>query len=173
MLKKTIKTLFVASLFSTAAVAAPETGSSSESDYNSGQPTSVNEWIKGASKAVDDVMKYPRLALRYGETGSGVYRVTIDKSGTVKGFETLEAAAHYSLQNAAKKVIRKADFPQIPASFGGDEMTFQVVLNYLSPEQFRRMERKLESGSSYIEEYASNMRAQPAQFKVLPARTTN
>lgn len=167
MITKTVKGIFIAGVFSSAVFAAPASAVAAE------KPDTVKQWIEGASEAVDGVMRYPGHSLRRGETGYGVYEVTIDQSGDVVTFETIDRINHARLNSAAKRVIKEADFPAIPRSYDSDQMTFQVVLSYLTPQEQSEMKRKWKRGTTSVESYAGKIGSDSAQFVVLPSTSTN
>lgn len=93
----------------------------------------LSGWVSGANSAVDDVMTYPRSAERRGFKGGSIFQVTIDRDGDVLDSEIIATQGRAMLRSAARKVIRRADFPALPAEYKGDELTFTLKLDYKMP----------------------------------------
>lgn len=95
-----------------------------------GEGSSLKSWAKEAGVSVDDVMRYPAVAMRRGEQGTATFRVTIDRDGNVVESDTLSGPRSASIKSAARRVVKRADFPALPASYDGEELTFSLQLTY-------------------------------------------
>lgn len=87
-------------------------------------------WSTAAGKSVSSEMKYPAMAILKGSEGTPAYRVTIDRDGDVLSAELVKSSRSGVLNAAAKRAIKRADFPNLPADYRGDKLTFAVKLNY-------------------------------------------
>lgn len=105
----------------------------------------LGNWKRAADEAVDDVMKYPLLASSRGLSGRSVFTVTIDRDGDVVESNLVENAGSGILKSAARRVLRNAEFPALPASYDGEELKFSLRLNYIiasNPVEARRLQRE-------------------------------
>ncbi len=107
---------------------------------------SLDSWISNSNRLVDKYMTYPHWAFRRGDTGESYIRVTIDGNGEVLKSEIIGKSGSRRLDLASLKVVKKIkQFPPIPASRFGDEMTFGVKLRYdivYPGEGYREIARK-------------------------------
>ncbi len=94
------------------------------------EDTGLQSWIDGADRAVDDVMVYPSFAAKRGNSGRSIFAVTINRNGDVIDSELVETDGSHSLRSAAQRVVKRADFPALPASYVGRELKFSLRLNY-------------------------------------------
>lgn len=109
-----------------------------------GEASSLKVWAKQAGVSVDDVMRYPAIAMRKGEQGRATLRVTIDREGTVTNADTLASPRSASIRSAARNVVKRADFPALPEGYDGEELTFALQLTYAiagSASEQRMLER--------------------------------
>ncbi len=116
-----IKSATVAATLGAFALAAPA---------GAGQDDGLQAWAKSAGVAVDKVMVYPTMALNRGEEGMTRVRVTVDRDGNVVASEKMLKAESWHINAAAARVLRKADFPALPAAYRGQELNFALQLNY-------------------------------------------
>lgn len=117
------------------------------------QDTSLRSWVKQADESVDDVMRYPSFAVKRGYSGRSVFRVTVDRDGNVLESELVENTGDISLRSAASRVVQRAEFPALPASFDDDQLRFSLRLNYIiagSPAKARALMRDAEVRSEEI-----------------------
>lgn len=91
----------------------------------------MESWKKQATIALDDAMVYSPFAQRYNDQGVVLLKVTIDSDGTIKNTELLRNTGRGFVRRSALNSIRKTDFPDLPANFEGETMTFKVQLSYL------------------------------------------
>ncbi|WP_262691428.1 energy transducer TonB [Kordiimonas aestuarii] len=97
---------------------------------NAGQEDGLDAWAKSAGVSVDDVMVYPAMALRRGEQGFTSIRVTVNRNGDIVAQENVLRADSSSINSAAKRLLKKVDFPALPADYRAEELSFALTLNY-------------------------------------------
>ena len=98
--------------------------------YAGESPSNTQEWAKEAGVAINEAMTYPRAAVFLNREGAASYTVTINRSGDVVNYHTANSSGTKSLDRASERALNKADFPAIPASYSGDELTFSLVMEY-------------------------------------------
>ncbi|WP_374764547.1 energy transducer TonB [Yunchengibacter salinarum] len=160
--KTAIATLSLAGMTATTAFAGADHGAEATKARLGG-------WLKDAAQAVDSVMTYPVMAQRRGAEGEASFRVTIDRSGDVVTHEALPSNADIQIRAAARRVLEKADFPVLPASYGKGELSFQLNLTYAmagSAHEARALERATEVRSERI---ASRRGPVSASLQILPS----
>jgi len=115
-----------------AGVMAFSVGASADHSYGD-----LDAWAASASDAVDGAMFYPTGRMLGSGRGTASFRVTIDRDGDViKAVQTKRLGVG-PLNLAAKKVLRRADFPALPADYDGQKLTFVVDLTYgVSPDSW-------------------------------------
>lgn len=75
--------------------------------------------------------RYPRVARERGTEGTILLRVTINREGKVTSSEVLEQTDSYSLNNEAKKAVKRANpYPAVPDEIQGDEFSFTFRLTF-------------------------------------------
>ncbi|WP_417450201.1 energy transducer TonB [Kordiimonas sp.] len=97
---------------------------------SAGQDDGLRAWAKSAGVSVDDVMVYPAIALRRGEEGFTSIRVTVNRDGDVVATENVMRADRASINAAAKRLLKKVDFPALPADYRAEKLSFALSLNY-------------------------------------------
>lgn len=120
------KGYFTKGMIAAAALAATSFGFAAQA----GEASSLKAWAKQAGVSVDDVMHYPAIAMRKGEQGTTTLRVTVDREGQVTNADTLASPRSVSIRSAARNVVKRADFPALPAGYEGEELTFALQLTY-------------------------------------------
>ncbi len=111
------------------------------------QYTGLHSWAQEADKSVDDVMVYPSFAVKRGLSGRSNFRVTVDRSGEVIDSDLTDWSGDPMLKAAARRVLKRAEFPALPTSFDDESLTFSLRLNYLiagSPIEARALMRETE-----------------------------
>ncbi len=107
---------------------------------------SLNNWIGQSRVLVDKYMSYPKNAAHMGLTGESYVRITIDENGHILKYEITGKSGSGILDRASLRTVKKINqFPAIPASHLGDEMTFGVKLRYdiaYSAADYRKKTRK-------------------------------
>ncbi|WP_308910088.1 energy transducer TonB [Pseudokordiimonas caeni] len=111
-------------------------------------------WAGGAAEAVDDVMVYPARAIRDNLSGAAVMRVTINRDGEVVDTGFIKKSRQSVFNAAAKRVAKRADFPAIPASYAGDEMSFALKLEYALVSSYGELRMRERQGTVTGEELA-------------------
>ncbi|MBO6503837.1 MAG: TonB family protein [Kordiimonadaceae bacterium] len=95
------------------------------------QYSGLGGWANQADKSVDDVMVYPSFAVKRGLSGRSTFRVTVDRSGEVIESDLTDFSGDRMLKSAARRVLERAEFPALPASYNDESLTFSLRLNYL------------------------------------------
>lgn len=111
------------------------------------QDSGLHSWAQQADKSVDKVMVYPSFAVTRGKSGRSTFRVTVDRDGDVIESNLTDWSGDMSLRAAARRVVKRADFPALPASFDDESLTFSLRLNYIiagSPMEARALLRETE-----------------------------
>lgn len=117
------------------------------------QDTGLRSWAKQADESVDQVMRYPSFAMKRGYSGRSVFHVTVDRQGNVLKSELVDSAGDVSLRSAANRVVKRADFPALPANYDKDQLRFSLRLNYIvagSPAEARALMRDAQVRSEEI-----------------------
>lgn len=108
-----------------AGVLAFSVGASADHSYGD-----LDAWAASASDAVDGAMYYPAGRITGSGKGTASFRVTVDRNGDViKAVQTKRIGVG-RMNIAAKKVLKRADFPALPSDYDGQKLTFVVELNY-------------------------------------------
>ncbi|MCJ9430307.1 TonB family protein [Kordiimonas marina] len=124
-------------------------------------------WAKDAGKSIDRVMSYPAMAVQHNNEGTARFRVTVDRTGKLLAVSQTVRMDSPTLNGAAKRVINRAKFPALPASYGKDKMTFAVRLQYAivaSQEEALALKRQ---GHVTGEALASNAEPMVASIEIL------
>lgn len=116
--------------FSTIAATFAVAGLMSVAASASDTPSNTQEWVQEAGSAINEVMSYPTAARNHGKTGTASYKVTIDREGNVVSSYASSSTGVKALDDASERALENADFPAIPASFSGNELTFSLELSY-------------------------------------------
>lgn len=95
------------------------------------QYAGLGGWAQQADRSVDKVMVYPSFAAKRGLSGRTTFRVTVDRSGEVIESDLTDFSGDRMLKSAARRVLERADFPALPASYDDESLTFSLRLNYL------------------------------------------
>ncbi|UTW57641.1 hypothetical protein KFE96_12420 [Kordiimonas sp. SCSIO 12603] len=115
----------------------------------------LKDWAQEAGEAVNTVMNAPTL---YSATGSGaglaLYQVTIDRDGDVVDAIRVKKPSDMGIRAAARKVLRKVDFPDLPASYNQDKLTFVLQLSYATSDE--QAEKFLRQGYVTSQQIAQN-----------------
>ena len=92
---------------------------------------SLDKWIAKSNALVDQHMSYPHYAQRNEHTGDVYIRVTIDEDGSIVNHQLVEKSGSKLLDKASVRMLEKiGQFPAVPYSHAGDQMTFGVSLHY-------------------------------------------
>jgi len=95
----------------------------------------LNTWAEAANHSVDKVMYYPRTTIRGSGNGAAKFYVTVDRDGEVVASDQVTRIGSRVLNSAAKRVVKRADFPALPAGFNNETLTFVLKLNYGTSEK--------------------------------------
>lgn len=91
----------------------------------------LSSWIAQSKVLVDRHMSYPLLALRRDQVGDSYVSVTIDENGRILNYTITGKSGSNLLDRASLKTVKKIkQFPSIPVSYIGEEMTFGIKLKY-------------------------------------------
>ncbi len=120
---------------------------------SAGDDTGLHGWAKSADASVDKVMHFPSFAVKRGKSGRSVFHVTVDRDGNVIDSDLVENTGDAALRAAARRVVKRANFPALPAGFDDDRLRFSLRLNYIiagSPMEARALMRETEVRSEAI-----------------------
>lgn len=94
--------------------------------------TSLNtqEWAKEAGNAISNEMKFPAFALRQGRSGTASFVVTINRDGDVVDYYSTGGKSAASFRTSAKRALKTVDFPALPSSIKGDQLSFTLNMEY-------------------------------------------
>lgn len=121
-----MNTNFAKGLLVAASLGAMTFGASAQA----GESDGLKAWSKAAGASVDAKMKYPAMAVRQNAEGFATFNVTIDREGNVVGTDNVVAAKNGLINAAARRVVKNADFPALPADYRGEQLSFALHLNY-------------------------------------------
>lgn len=157
------KKFFRNSMIATAALASATMTVSAHADADNG----LRSWAKSAGTSVNDVMRYPALAIRNGEEGFTNFHVTVDRQGNVVASDLKMSANSGLINAAAKRVVKNADFPALPASYDGEKMTFSLQLTYAIANSFSEEQALKRQGRVTGREIASKGAPMVASIRIL------
>lgn len=95
-----------------------------------GDKETLSGWATQAGAEVNEVMTYPRFAIRQGASGTAKFKVTINRSGEVLDAVMIERPNYPALRSAARRVVDSVDLPALPYQYGKDKLTFALNLKY-------------------------------------------
>ncbi len=124
-------------------------------------------WASKAAVSVDDVMKYPAMAARQNAEGLVTYRVTIDRDGEIVKSKRTKKTTSTILNSASRGVIRRAEFPALPAGYEKDTMTFAVHLTYAIADNYFEEMRLKRRGRVTSQEVASRNGPLTASIEII------
>lgn len=101
-------------------------------------PSDTQEWAQEAGVAINASMNYPRVARNHGKSGTASFKVTIDRDGDVVNYYSQKSTGTPALDNAAERALKLADFPAIPESFAGEQLSFSLEMTYRQKESTAR-----------------------------------
>ncbi|WND02504.1 energy transducer TonB [Temperatibacter marinus] len=132
------------------------------------ETVSVSDWQAKASAELDRKMVYSTFAQKYNDEGTVSYRVTIDSEGEIQKTKLLRNTGRGFIRQSALKSIKKTDFPALPSSYGSNEMTFRVDLNYMinpTQRELKELGLKIRNGRVTSERLASST------IRITPTKT--
>jgi len=108
-------------------------------------PENLTEWVSQANQLVDQNMRIPVFSqMVENPTGANSYRVTIDRQGEVLDFTRLAAADLAKFDRATVATIKRVDFPELPADFAPEKLSFVLDMFYATTEyELRTLHRKM------------------------------
>ena len=92
--------------------------------------TNTQEWAKEAGTAISNEMKFPTFALRQGRSGSASFVVTVNRDGDVVDYYSTGGKSASSFRSSAKQSLNRVDFPALPASIRGHQVSFTLNMEY-------------------------------------------
>lgn len=98
----------------------------------------LRSWAKDAGQEISSAMIYPRIAERQGRTGSTQFHVTINRDGDIVGYEAIGAKSRATFRSASKRALKRVDFPALPDSYQGEQLTFSLSLYYKTESDLQR-----------------------------------
>ncbi|MEX0297629.1 MAG: TonB family protein [Kordiimonas sp.] len=125
-----------------------------------------SSWTTAAGKSVSSEMRYPAIAVLNGKEGTPTFKVKINRSGDVLSADLTKTSRSGVINAAAKRAIKRTDFPSVPADFEGEELTFSVQLHYAlaySAKEQRYLQRQ---GRVSSERIASNGAPMTASIEI-------
>ena len=95
----------------------------------------LKSWAKEAGTAVNDAMGARSLLART-STGAGlaIYQVTIDRDGEIVDADRIRKPNDMAIRSAANRVLKNVNFPDLPASYNQEKLTFVLQLTYATSE---------------------------------------
>lgn len=102
------------------------------------KPSTLNEWVKQSSSAIEAKMEYPETTSMLGETDTNTYVVTVNRQGDILEVTKGDKAKSQYFSIASNRALRYVDLPDLPASYKKDTLSFVLVLDYYDrddPEQ--------------------------------------
>ncbi|MBL4836930.1 MAG: TonB family protein [Kordiimonadaceae bacterium] len=158
-MKKTQKTL--------AAMAVLAMGFSFGTAANAGESTDMKSWATSASNTISNAMRYPTAAYRQNREGASVFHITVNREGDITKSTLTQKNRSGILNSAAKRALKRVDFPELPSGYEGEELTFSLRMNYAianSAEEARKLQRV---GTVTGRQVAENRSATGATLKIL------
>ena len=93
-------------------------------------PLNTQEWTQEAGTAISNAMTYPAIALRQGRSGSTSFVVTVNRDGDVVDYYANGGKNAVSFRASAKRSLEEVDFPALPSSIEGHQVSFTLNMEY-------------------------------------------
>lgn len=91
----------------------------------------IKSWQKSIGKLVAKKQTYPRAAMRKEIEGKAKVKVSIDRSGTITGFEIVQSTGSDILDKAVPKLMERLNpLPTPPASLTDTQLSFILPLSW-------------------------------------------
>lgn len=87
-------------------------------------------WEQGVMLWLESHRSYPPAALRRGEQGTALVRLTVNRGGRVVNFALLQSTGSSRLDSAVEALLSHADLPPFPASMPQDQYVIAVPIRY-------------------------------------------
>jgi translation elongation factor EF-Ts len=81
------------------------------------KPSTINEWVKQASSAIEEKMEYPKTAAMTGETDTHTFVVTVNRQGDILEITKGDKVKRNYFDAASNRALRYVDLPDLPASY--------------------------------------------------------
>lgn len=89
------------------------------------------DWQKQIMSSVASKQVYPRSALSRQLEGRARVKVSVDRSGTITGFEMVEATGHDILDREVEKLMARVNpLPAPPSDVADKDLTFILPLSW-------------------------------------------
>lgn len=98
------------------------------------KPSTIKEWVKQASSAIEEKMEYPKTAAMTGETDTHTFVVTVNRQGDILEITKGDKVKRNYFDAASNRALRYVDLPDLPASYEKDTLSFALVLDYSNSE---------------------------------------
>ncbi len=128
---------------------------------------SLKGWAHKAGSYISGKMTYPQMAIQKNEEGAPVFHVTVDREGKVLSAKMTERSWGSTINRAAKRAIKKADFPDLPANFEGDKLTFALTMRYAIADSAYEYRKLQNAGSVSTEQIAETSGPLTASIEIL------
>lgn len=107
------------------------TGPSTAVGAEGGSPGERADFFAAVQAWLEQHKRYPRRARMRNETGTVLVRFVLLQDGRVREYEVLESSGYVNLDNAASKMIERAQpMPRIPEPFGQSQLELVVPIAF-------------------------------------------
>ena len=150
-----------------AALAVAAMGLSFGTAVNAGETTDLNSWSKNAGHSISKAMYYPYAAYRLGREGAPTFHVTVNREGDITNSELTVKNGGRVIATAAKRALKKVDFPDLPSGYDGEELTFALTMNYAIAYSETGAKRLESRGTVTSKQVAQNGSATGVALRIL------
>ncbi|MBV1901093.1 MAG: energy transducer TonB [Kordiimonadaceae bacterium] len=150
-----------------AAMAALATSLAFGTAATAGENTDMKTWARSAGHTISKEMRYPTAAYRQNREGASVFHITVNRDGDITKSTLTQKNKNRTLNSAAKRALKRVDFPDLPSGYDGEELTFSLRMNYAianSVDEARKLQRV---GTVTSKQVAENSSATGATLKIL------
>lgn len=109
------------------------------------------------------------MAANSGKEGVASFRVTVDRNGDVLSADLMKKSRSSLLNSAAKRVVKRADFPSLPSDYKGEKLTFALKLKYALAYSAKEQKLLQREGRVSSRRIASNTGPVSASIEILDA----
>ncbi|MEX1147424.1 MAG: energy transducer TonB [Sphingomonadales bacterium] len=100
--------------------------------HDAAEASDVQSWQRSVAQHVGKMQVYPRAAMSREIEGRARVQVSIDRSGTVTGYDVVEGTGHDLLDAEVVRLMGRIDpLPAPPAALGDDSLTFVLPLTWV------------------------------------------
>lgn len=90
----------------------------------------LKTWAIEAGHEISASMHYPKIALRQGHVGSTSYIVTVNRDGDLMKYHSAGRKGKATFGSASRRALKLTNFPALPDSYDGEQLTFKLTLDY-------------------------------------------